>query len=187
VVGVKREAEGFLGEDDVRAFKLRRKQVTTGLGEIYDPGLITVRAKKEEPPQDAPIPGPSTSTRTVQLPERPYPDLSTEGGATTKTEEEESSQLSKPNPSSKWAKAKWSEPLPDIAADDRTPKFGHKPQGRTPEPKQAQVKSEELEVKVEEESNVSRDAVPIDDDGMSGVKFKKRRAPVGAGRGRREV
>ena len=47
----KREAEAQPDEDDTRQFKLRRKTLGVGLGEIYDPGLIPIKlkAKKEEP------------------------------------------------------------------------------------------------------------------------------------------
>lgn len=48
---LKREAEAPLDDDDdARQFKLRRKKLNTGLGEIYDPGLIPIKlkAKKEE-------------------------------------------------------------------------------------------------------------------------------------------
>ena len=47
----KREAEAQPDDDDTRQFKLRRKKLGAGLGEIYDPGLIPIKlkAKKEEP------------------------------------------------------------------------------------------------------------------------------------------
>ncbi|KIP11592.1 hypothetical protein PHLGIDRAFT_124735 [Phlebiopsis gigantea 11061_1 CR5-6] len=47
----KREAEAPLDDEDIRQFKLRRKKVDVGLGELYDPGVIPIKlkAKKEEP------------------------------------------------------------------------------------------------------------------------------------------
>jgi WW domain-binding protein 4 len=45
--GVKREAETPL-EDDGRSFKLRKKTLGTGLGEIYDPGMLSIKVKKNE-------------------------------------------------------------------------------------------------------------------------------------------
>ncbi|TFK44256.1 hypothetical protein BDQ12DRAFT_640729 [Crucibulum laeve] len=52
--GMKREAEAP-PEDDPRSFKLRKKTVAPGLGKIYDPGVIPIKLKKEEPSQ-APLP-----------------------------------------------------------------------------------------------------------------------------------
>lgn len=53
----KREAEQPLDDDDTRRFKLRRKTLGAGLGEIYDPGLIPVKVKKKEEPVDVLPPG----------------------------------------------------------------------------------------------------------------------------------
>ena len=44
---MKREAEAP-PEEDSRSFKLRKKGLNPGLGEIYDPGLIPIKVKKEE-------------------------------------------------------------------------------------------------------------------------------------------
>lgn len=43
---LKRPAED--NQDDTRSFKLRKKTLATGLGEIYDPGVITLKPKKKE-------------------------------------------------------------------------------------------------------------------------------------------
>jgi WW domain-binding protein 4 len=47
---LKREAEAQPDDDDARQFKLRRKKLGAGLGELYDPGLIPIKLKpkKEE-------------------------------------------------------------------------------------------------------------------------------------------
>ncbi|KAJ6475315.1 hypothetical protein C8R47DRAFT_1143005 [Mycena vitilis] len=49
-IGNKRSAEA-LQEEESREFKLRKKTMATGLGQIYDPGAIsiTLKKKKEEP------------------------------------------------------------------------------------------------------------------------------------------
>ncbi|KAI0930139.1 hypothetical protein AcW1_008899 [Taiwanofungus camphoratus] len=44
----KREAAQELGDEDGRRFKLRRRTLGAGLGEIYDPGLIPIKIKKKE-------------------------------------------------------------------------------------------------------------------------------------------
>nr|GAT57652.1 predicted protein [Mycena chlorophos] len=45
--GVKRPAEP-LDEEENREFKLRKKTMVTGLGQIYDPGALSLKLKKKE-------------------------------------------------------------------------------------------------------------------------------------------
>ncbi|KAF9464951.1 hypothetical protein BDZ94DRAFT_1254931 [Collybia nuda] len=61
---VKRAAETIMDEEDVRQFKLRKKTMTSE--EIYDPGSIPIKLKKEEPVEPFPVvmPPPSLETRT---------------------------------------------------------------------------------------------------------------------------
>jgi len=49
--GRKRAAEGLAYEEDERGWKLRKKRLNVGLGEIYDPGVIAVKVKLKEEPQ----------------------------------------------------------------------------------------------------------------------------------------
>lgn len=54
---LKREAEAPPDDEDARQFRLRRKKLNTGLGEIYDPGLIPIKLKaKKEEPTEPPLP-----------------------------------------------------------------------------------------------------------------------------------
>ncbi|OBZ70558.1 Uncharacterized protein C18H10.07 [Grifola frondosa] len=46
----KREAEQEVDEEDGRRFKLRRRTLGVGLGEIYDPGIIPIKLKSKEEP-----------------------------------------------------------------------------------------------------------------------------------------
>ncbi|KAH7921402.1 hypothetical protein BV22DRAFT_1114438 [Leucogyrophana mollusca] len=64
----KREAPN--DEEDERQFKLRKKTLGAGLGEIYDPGLIPIKlkAKKEEAVEDAQVPTSSTELTTSIVP-----------------------------------------------------------------------------------------------------------------------
>lgn len=48
--GLKRPPETQLDDEDTRQFKLRRKKLGVGLGEIYDPGVIPIKLKKKEEP-----------------------------------------------------------------------------------------------------------------------------------------
>ncbi|KAI0690531.1 hypothetical protein BC835DRAFT_1280786 [Cytidiella melzeri] len=63
----KRQAEVLADDDDIRPWKLRKKTMSAGLGEIYDPGVIPVKlkAKKEEP---TPEPGSASATSTNSVP-----------------------------------------------------------------------------------------------------------------------
>jgi WW domain-binding protein 4 len=49
--GRKRTAEGPADEEDERGWKLRKKRLNVGLGEIYDPGIIAVKVKPKEEPE----------------------------------------------------------------------------------------------------------------------------------------
>ncbi|KAH7904752.1 hypothetical protein BJ138DRAFT_1235222 [Hygrophoropsis aurantiaca] len=56
-----RKREAPPDEEDERRFKLRKKTVGVGLGEIYDPGIIPIKlkTKKEEPTEDTKLSTPS--------------------------------------------------------------------------------------------------------------------------------
>lgn len=62
---LKRNAENAVDFEDVREFKLRKKTVNIGLGEIYDPGIIAVKPKKEvtPPPEVTGVPSIKTETQ----------------------------------------------------------------------------------------------------------------------------
>ncbi|TFK68706.1 hypothetical protein BDN72DRAFT_841505 [Pluteus cervinus] len=65
-LGVKRSAE-MAAEEGPEA-KLRKKTVSLGLGEIYDPGVIPVKTTKNEPTQEAKSDPESASTLTRPSP-----------------------------------------------------------------------------------------------------------------------
>lgn len=48
---IRKREEGPVDEEDSRRFKLRKKTVAVGLGEIYDPGIITVKARANNTPK----------------------------------------------------------------------------------------------------------------------------------------
>lgn len=72
---LKREADTAVAEEDTRQFKLRKKTLTTGLGQIYDPGVIHVRLKKKEEEVDNSltpnIPTLPSSTAPTYVDDRP--------------------------------------------------------------------------------------------------------------------
>ncbi|KAF7361939.1 WW domain-binding protein 4 [Mycena venus] len=156
--GVKRSAEA-LEEEESREFKLRKKTMATGLGQIYDPGVIPIKLKKKEEPAEpvsliTPPSGPSTNDAT-----------------------------DKP----KWAKLQWkklgdpeqpSETPPsevdvksEPAVADILPKKEEEVAGRLDEPDPT-IKSE-------------ADTASLPEPAPSTIVFKKRKAPAGGSRGRR--
>jgi WW domain-binding protein 4 len=96
---LKRKAE-VPPEEDTRSFKLRKKSLNPGLGEIYDPGLISIKVKKEEAIKQ----GDSSSSLNTAT------SMLDAGSPST--------------PSSKWAKPQWSAPIPDIKLEERGQIFG---------------------------------------------------------------
>ncbi|KAJ6499354.1 hypothetical protein C8R45DRAFT_113640 [Mycena sanguinolenta] len=152
-VGVKRSAEA-LEEEESREFKLRKKTMTTGLGQIYDPGIISIKLKKKEEPVE-----------TVEPVSLPTPATSTNQTTTT----------DKP----KWGNSQWKEvgdseepgetavkPEADVA--DIFTKKEDAPQLDEPKPS---IKSEQPD------PTPRAEAAPL---------FKKRKAPAGGTRGKRQ-
>lgn len=205
-VRVKREAEALPDEEDTRAFKLRKKTVNTGLGEIYDPGLIPIKIKKKEEPVDPKLENLDSSSGALTNsqapttgapkwtslqwkrpgdPSRPAQDAPkpTTTSVNVKTELPTSTGADNASSSStKWAKPQWSEPLPDFQQDARKEIFENteQQQNGSPADNKADVKSE-LDVKTEDQPPQLSEAPP------AGSLFKKRKAPTGSGRGRRQI
>ncbi|KAF8160670.1 hypothetical protein B0H34DRAFT_653545 [Crassisporium funariophilum] len=203
--GVKREAEAPPDDDDTRSFKLRKKTVTAGLGEIYDPGLIPIKLKKKEVLEETkPIitpAGASSSAGNLLLPKwtsvqwkRPG-----EGSSQPQTSQIDSSSTRMTNAeaassmdiissgSTKWAKPEWSAPLPDIKQEERGKIFGYT---EGPEPSLEEALSDErnLDIKTEEGIKAEDRSPPLPVDQQrapSGSLFKKRKTPAGPGRGPR--
>ena len=160
---MKREADAPL-EEDSRSFKLRKKSLNPGLGEIYDPGLIPIKVKKKEVIEqgDSSLNGVSTATSMLDA------------------------NSSSSTPSSKWAKPQWSAPLPDIKQEERGTIFGltenstdvtedTPPAGQGPELPGVKTEDDQPPMQLDT-SNAS-----------TGSLFKKRKTPAGAAKGRRQI
>lgn len=159
---LKREADAP-PEEDSRSFKLRKKSLNPGLGEIYDPGLIPIKVKKEEAIKQG-----DSSLSTVT------PILDAGSSSTS---------------SSKWAKPQWSAPLPDIKLEERGKIFGltEEPTDVTVDTSPA---GQGPELKVEPGVKAEDDQPPIQPDtsnALTGSLFKKRKTPAGAAKGRRQI
>jgi WW domain-binding protein 4 len=196
-VGIKRWPDA-LPEEDIRSFKIRKKTMNAGLGEIYDPGLIPIKVKKKEELRDASMADTVLTSSNIAKPE-PQEAMATslprwttkiqllnrskDGSSTsdvTVKEEEESSCCS--TSTSKWAKPKWSEALPDHTPSDRASIFGS---GRSDEEAPSLTAEKKLDVQV---NVVKGEILGTADDSLStaGI-FKKRRAPNNVRRDRREI
>lgn len=182
--GVKREAEAPPEEEDARSFKLRKK--TVNMGELYNPDVIPVKIKKKEPKPDpdlTPASAPSSSKETSSGPLKWKPTQWKKPGEASRPETEEGKRPSESTSvkaeeeesqiQSKWSKPQWTEPLPDLKQEDRRSIFGN----LEPDEQKPDIKAE-LNVKAEETTT----SIPS----TAGL-FKKRKAPNGAGRGRREI
>lgn len=193
-------------EGDIRFFKLQKKTAAVGLGEVYDPGLIPIKIKKKEEPEQVAEPstsapnttsGPlkwtSISLKSKDIPSTAVspPPLSSTSPSTSKAEESNGT-LPPPdaeNPelatASRWSKVKWGQ----SRTEEEAPSLSQ----TSPQPSSSAlvgslVKAEE---DVTEEGGTPVDVKPDGDlpslatePSTTGL-FKKRKAPVGAGRGRR--
>jgi len=208
-VGVKREAEALPDEEDSRAFKLRKKTLNSGLGEIYDPGLIPVKIKKKEesidPKPEILFASSSSVLTNSQAPTTGAPKWTAlqwkrhgdpsqqvthidQGTTATDVKAEPAVSTGTKNSASsstKWAKPQWSEPLPDLQQGARNEIFttAEQPQNRSSSDNKVDVKSEP-DLKTEERlpPQLSEMATP-----PPASLFKKRKAPTGTGGGRRQI
>ncbi|KAJ7287587.1 hypothetical protein C8J57DRAFT_1284365 [Mycena rebaudengoi] len=156
---LKRPADA--ADEDSRAFKLRKKTVGTGLGQIYDPGAISIQLKKKEEPADVSLIAP-----VLEVP----------------------SSGDKP----KWAKLQWKR-AGDVEEQQDDGPEDVKREGNSdadvlakPEPEDPLL-DPPLDIKSEDDASVKPEPAQLPEIGDSGkVVFKKRKAPVGGTRGRRQ-
>ena len=172
-VPLKREVDAHSDDDYDRHSKLRKKAVRTGLGEIYDPGIIPIKVKKKEEPPSS----------TEQLKAEAGNDAST---SAIKLEGE----YTQPTGPSKWVKVQWNQVPEESSIDGKEqrsqdevalPATGE--QLVKTESECTVVKAEEtVDVKAEEPS----ETVPRT---VEGSLFKKRRTPasVATNRARRNI
>jgi WW domain-binding protein 4 len=165
---LKREAETPVDEEDTRQFKLGKKTVT--LGEIYDPGMIPIKIKKElaEPVETTPTPGPSLAT---------------------------SNATNAP----KWTTVQWKRPgeISQVEkTEEETPTLGEEQQAVKVEDQLINddlgVDAKYLLLAVDPSTETpivkSEEAIPAPSEtSSSGSMFRKRKAPAGGSRGRRAL
>lgn len=169
----KREAETLLDEEDTRLFKFRRKKINVGLGEIYDPGVIPIKLKTKEESAEV--------------------SLKKEDGTSSVVSSIISTSTTQATTVPKWSSRGWnkpgetrqldSQPITDIdsttaEAQEPQPVEAVGPETHQPADVKAEVQDVKRDTEVKQEE--SEPAAPA-----SGGLFRKRKVPVGGGRGRR--
>ncbi|KAJ6609863.1 hypothetical protein B0H10DRAFT_1812627 [Mycena sp. CBHHK59/15] len=160
---LKRPAE--VDEDDSREFKLMKKTMGTGLGQIYDPGTISIKLKKKEEPTEA-------------------------GDLVTPSTPSASDPTDKP----KWAKLQWKKSGDDDEHSDATStQHAIKAEFETGASLLAKIEEDptpdsvvpggDAETAVKLGLDVSQMGETAD---TSKAIFKKRKTPAGGARGRRQ-
>jgi WW domain-binding protein 4 len=152
----KREAEAP-SEDDERVFKLRRKTLGAGLGEIYDPGIIPIKlkAKKEDQSVEPDVTASSNSASN-----------------STSTASEEVSKATTTLP--KWTKIQWKK-MDDVAETGKSEKAedDHDAVGL--------VLNDTTEAEMQENTTLKLEDTPTSETPLpssgGGSLFKKRRTP----------
>lgn len=163
---LKREADVPIDEEDNRQFKLRKKTLGSGLGEIYDPGIIPIKLKKPEESatnsldvaEDVPKPTDAPKWTKVEW-KRP--------GEKVKHEGEISAEL--------LGGGRDSEERTAGDTEERQPKFEREEQSSPT----GLSNQKDIDMKLEG----SVPALPVPEAG--GILFRKRKMPTGASRGKR--
>ena len=169
----KRPAEIPVDDDDIRPWKLRKKTVGTGLGEIYDPGVllpIKLKAKKEDNAASTTSVTSSTaiSTSDSVTNNNPLPKWTAKGWNRPGEHQEPSSVPQSTDVEKERHSSPAQEPAPPISEAE--------PENALPEPTEVKVEGVASKLKAEE--------VEAQLPSATGSLFRKRKATVGA-RGRR--
>ncbi|KAF5351857.1 hypothetical protein D9756_007705 [Leucocoprinus leucothites] len=195
----KRPAEAY-PEDDTRIFKLSKKTTTVGLGEIYDPGLITIKPRKREENSSTPDASSSLTTTTPnsEVPKWTAISLKAKDPSTAspsavspvlKAEETNGSvaQSTTENSlpvASRWAKVQWGQPIKEEdAAATLSEQLSQAPSVAGSTEKERTVKAEE-DAPLTAKAELNTPSLPSEPEQPKAGLFKKRKAPAGAGRGR---
>ncbi|KAL1942028.1 hypothetical protein VTO73DRAFT_6558 [Trametes versicolor] len=188
--GEKRPAEEPVDEEDARGWKLRRKKINVGLGELYDPGALPIKlkAKKEETEEGGlPQGGGFSAVAGGGLPplggtEKPNwsargwnkPGAAPRSTVTPEPAGSSSGQGNQPGDG---------ETQPEVKAKDGLPESnGHQPQSDPDTSLPLKTEVDQLPVKSEPADVEAPPPVP-----SGGSMFKKRKAPAGGSRGGRRI
>ncbi|EEB87453.1 hypothetical protein MPER_15190, partial [Moniliophthora perniciosa FA553] len=176
---LKRPAETPVDQEDTRYFKLQKKTLGTGLGQIYDPGIITLKPKKE----------PIETKEEIQR-GKPAEVL------TPKLTEEQPKATDAP----KWTKLQWkrpgekeggvkeSEQISETIQDQDQAGIANKEEYDSPPSPTVEVKTQVKSlVKAVPDDLVKSEPVEAAVLSSSSGLFKKRRKPAGTSTGRIQV
>ncbi|ESK96667.1 formin binding [Moniliophthora roreri MCA 2997] len=178
---LKRPAETPVDQEDTRYFKLQKKTLGTGLGQIYDPGIIALKPKKKEPIE---------TKEEIQQEKRPAEILA------PKLAEEPPKATDAP----KWTKLQWkrpgekedevkeSEQISEAIQDQDQTDIVKKEVNDSPPLSTVEAKAQlESVVKVDPDDLVESEPVEAAVLSRSSGLFKKRRKPAGTNTGRIQV
>jgi len=189
---LKREAQTQNDDEDGRLFKLRKKTLAGGLGDIYDPGAIPIKLKeKPEPviePAPAPVEPPAVATTSTSVPkwtklqwkhtgENDVPGEGSENGTSVEMEQ----PIDAASAALKWSKIQWQTPMdakPDISASSSNLHPATKTE-ELPTP----LAIEEVKADMIKSEGVA--SPPTITESTGGL-FRKRKLPVGGSRGKRK-
>ncbi|KAF8588681.1 hypothetical protein K439DRAFT_579913 [Ramaria rubella] len=195
--GSKLDQEGALGtvrsrveepvdEDDTRRFKMRKKTVPLGLGEIYDPGVIRVKPRVEPDVKQEPVSiFESTPMSAVG------PILGAEA-TQTNTGPQTVESIPKATDKPTWIRREWKwagedqeegsnrVSLPEGTLTDANPNSTAHPDNV---PNENLFSDKENEVKKED----THSSGPLSESPVGGSMFRKRKITTGSNKGRRQV
>ncbi|KAK1232662.1 hypothetical protein PQX77_003197 [Marasmius sp. AFHP31] len=189
----KRPAEEPVNPEDTRHFKLQKRTLGIGLGQIYDPGVITLKPKKKEKEKEADESG-------AEVPK------DTSGESTTADNLAPTGGPQKSSEKPKWTKIQWKRPEEKETQND-LPDSGQGPvrseESLKAETSESETTSKKAEGQEEDaqptlpafknaeqiESVKKEEEQPVVEGGQtssgSGGLFRKRKAPNTGNRGRR--
>jgi WW domain-binding protein 4 len=157
---LKRDLAAEIDEENSRHFKLQKKTLGGGLGEIYDPGIIPIKLKKKDEPlgtEESAPPGPAAPKWTKVQWKRADPDFE--------------------NPPESHDKEKTS----GGAELDTQATLTMKPEDHS------SVSGLPSEPDNKEDTPVKAEDIPPALEGGSSSLFRKRKTPAGTGRGKRQM
>lgn len=164
---LKREAETPIDETDPRQFKLRKRTLATGLGQIYDPGTIAIKIKKKEEEEVDPL-----AVFQPKLPPPTSPAAVQDGPQATE----------KP----KWVKVQWRKPGEQNEEAQDEPHDAEPESKSEPEPQLKTEPTVDLSLEPHVKPEPAADDLPPPVTTAAPI-FKKRKVPATSAKGKREV
>lgn len=168
---LKREAETPVDEEDTRQFKLRKRTLNVGLGEVYDPGVIPIKLKQKEEPEPetslAPVESANSASAATSVPKWTKVQWKRPGDV-VKTEEESSSEVANGDET--------------LVKAEKLPINGEEPTSVINETSLVAAPPEDMKPSIPKLEEASP---PLSTPEAAGSLFRKRKMPAGGNRGKR--